>query len=188
MATTRTTQIEVTPSTRIAATPERVWELVCDTSRYAEWVAATAAVSRTDGPASTGSTYDEVNPIVGPWSAKTRWTVIEFDPPHRQVHRSEDSPFASEWLVITEIAPSGDGSEVTSTLRAQPALEVLGASILRLLKSQTRTDNERIVRKLAGLATAKRRASTRSESRLLKGSDDEHVTFEQIGTPHEQIF
>ena len=108
MATTGMTQIEVTASTRIAATPERVWELVCDTSRYAEWVAATAAISRTDGPASKGSTYDEVNPIVGPWRANTRWTVIEFDPPHRQVHRSEDIPCASDWLV-TEIAPSGDG-------------------------------------------------------------------------------
>ena len=162
MATTGRTQIEVTASTRIAATPERVWELVCDTSRYAEWVAATAAISRTDGPASKGSTYDEVNPIVGPWRANTRWTVIEFDPPHRQVHRSEDVPFAGEWLVITEIAPSGDGSEVTSTLRARPALGVLGASILRLLKSQTRKDNERTVRKLAELATAKRPAWTQS--------------------------
>ena len=125
MATTGMKQIEVTAPTRIAATPERGWELVCDTSRHAEWVAATAAVSRTDGPASKGSTYDDVNPIVGPWRAKTRWTVIEFDP-HRQVHRSEDIPFASEWLVITEIAPSGDGREVTSTLRAQPALGLLG--------------------------------------------------------------
>ena len=162
MATTAMTPIEVTASARIAATPERGWEQVCDTSRYAEWVAATAAISRTDGPASKGSTYDEVNPIVGPWRANTRWTVIEFDPPHRQVHRSEDIPFASEWLVITEIEPSGDGSEVTSTLRAQPALGVLGASILRLLKSQTRKDNERTVRKLAELATAKRPAWTQS--------------------------
>ena len=162
MATAGMPQIEVTASTRVAATPERVWGLVCDTSRYAEWVAATAAVSRTDGPASKGSTYDEVNPIVGPGRANTHWAVVEFDPPHRQVHRSEDVPFAGEWLVITEIAPSGDGSEVTSTLRAQPALGVLGASILRLLKSQTRKGNKRTVRTLAELATAKRRAWTQS--------------------------
>jgi uncharacterized protein YndB with AHSA1/START domain len=147
------TQIEVTASTRIAATPERVWELVCDTSRYAEWVAATAAVSRTDGPAKNGSTYDEVNPIVGPWSAKTHWTVIEFDPPRRQVHRSEDIPFASEFLVITEIAPSGDGSEVTSTLRLRPSLGAFGASILKALKSKNAKDNERTVRTLAELAS-----------------------------------
>jgi carbon monoxide dehydrogenase subunit G len=155
MATTGMTQIEVTASAVTGAPPAELWELVCNTSRYAEWVAGTAAVSRTDGPAREGSTYDEVNPIAGPLRAKTRWTVIEFDPPRRQVHRSEDVPFASEFLVITEIAPSGDGSEVTSTLRAQPSLGVLGASILRILmKSQTRKDNERTVRKLAELATA----------------------------------
>ena len=150
------TRIEVTAAAVTAAPPAKLWELICDTSRFPEWVAGTAAVTRTDGPAREGSTYEEINPIMGPWRAKTRWTVIEFDPPHRQVHRSEDIPFASEWLVITEIEPSGDGSEVTSTLRAQPALGVLGASILRLLKSQTRKDNERTVRKLAEPATAKR--------------------------------
>jgi uncharacterized protein YndB with AHSA1/START domain len=146
-------RIEVTASTMIAATPDRVWELVSDTSRYAEWVASTAAVPRTDGPASEGSTYDLIEPIAGPWRAKTRWTVIEFDPPRRQVHRSEDVPFASEWLVITEIAPSGDGSELTSTLRAQPSLGVLGASILRAIRSKAAKDNERSIRTLAVLAS-----------------------------------
>jgi carbon monoxide dehydrogenase subunit G len=145
-------QIEVTASAVIAAAPEQLWKLVSDTSRYAEWVAGTAAVPRTDGPAREGSTYDEINPVVGPWRAKTRWTVIEFDPPRRQVHRTEDIPFASEFLVIIEIVPSGDGGEVTVTLRAKSSLGVLGASVLGVLKSQTRKDNERTVRSLAELA------------------------------------
>jgi len=34
MATPSRAQMEVTASTRIAAAPERVWELVCDTSGY----------------------------------------------------------------------------------------------------------------------------------------------------------
>lgn len=142
--------IEVTASETIAAPPGRVWELVSDTNRYAEWVVGTAAVTRTDGPAREGSTYNEINPIVGPWRAKTHWKVIEFDSPRRQVHRSEDIPFASEFLVIIEVAPSGDGSEVTLTLRATSS--VLGASILGVLKSRTRKDNERTVRNLAELA------------------------------------
>jgi hypothetical protein len=135
-----------------AAPPAKLWELVCDTSRNAEWVQATAAVTRTDGPARLGSTYDEINPIMGPWRAKTRWTVIEFDPPHRQVHRSQDVPFASVALVIIDVAPSGDGSEVTVTLRQRPSLGALGTSVLGLLKSQLRKGNERSVRKLAELA------------------------------------
>jgi uncharacterized protein YndB with AHSA1/START domain len=145
-------QIEVTASAEIAAPPAKLWELLCDTSRNPEWVAATAGVPRTDGPARLGSTYDEINPIMGPLRAKTRWTVIEFDPPHRQVHRSENVPFASEMLVIIDLTPSGDGSEVTITLRQRPSLGAVGTSVLGLLKSQTRKDNERSVRTLAELA------------------------------------
>jgi len=101
------TQIEVTASAVSAAPPAELWKLVSDTSRNPEWVEATAAVTRTDGPAHQGSTYDEINPIMGPWRAKTRLTVIEFHPPRRQVHRSEGVPFASETLVIIDVAPSG---------------------------------------------------------------------------------
>jgi uncharacterized protein YndB with AHSA1/START domain len=158
MATTSRAQMEVTASTMIAAAPERVWELVSDTSRFPEWVTAVAAVPRTDGPAREGSTFDELTHLVGPFRAKTHWTFIEFDPPRRLAWRSEDVPFASEFLVITEVAPSGDGSKVTSTLRARPSLGVLGASMYRMMKSQQRKDNERTVRKLAELATAERPA------------------------------
>jgi len=49
-------QIEVTASAVIATTPEKLWELVSDTSRYADWVTGTAAVTRTDGQAREGST------------------------------------------------------------------------------------------------------------------------------------
>jgi uncharacterized protein YndB with AHSA1/START domain len=149
------TQIQVTASTVTSAPPAQLWELVCDTSRNPEWVASAAAVTRTDGPARQGSTYHEINPIMGPWRAKTRWTVIEFDPPKRQVHRSEDVPFASEYLIIIDLVPSGDGSEITVTLRQRPSLGPVGTSVLGLLKRQTRKDNERSVRKLAELAAGK---------------------------------
>jgi uncharacterized protein YndB with AHSA1/START domain len=144
--------MEITASAVTAAPPAQLWELLCDTSRNPEWVAAAAAVPRTDGPARLGSTYDEINPIVGPWRAKTRWTVIEFDPPRRQVHRSQDVPFARESLVILEVAPSGEGSQVTVTLRQHPSLGALGAGVLGLLKGQLARDNERSVQKLAELA------------------------------------
>ncbi len=142
-------QIEVAASAVIATPPERLWELVSDPSRYAEWVAGTAAVTRTDGPAREGSTYDEINPIVGPWRTKTRWTANEFDPPRRQVHRSEDVPLASGFLVIIDLAPSGDATEVTFMLRANSS--ALGAGVLRLLTSQRRKDNKRTIRNIAEL-------------------------------------
>ena len=146
------TPIEVTASAVTAAAPAQLWELVCDTSRYPDWVAGTAAVTRSDGPTHQGSTYEEINPIMGPWRVKTRWTVIEFDPPHRQVHRSENVPFAREFLVIIDVVSSGAASQVTVTVRASPSLGVLGTGVLGLLKSKQRKDNERSVRKLAELA------------------------------------
>jgi uncharacterized protein YndB with AHSA1/START domain len=75
--------LEVSATTPVAAPPERAWEALCDTARYAEWVEGTLEVTRTDGPAAPGSTYDEINPVLGPWKATTRWTVTEFDPPRR---------------------------------------------------------------------------------------------------------
>jgi hypothetical protein len=37
------------------------------------------------------------------------------------VHRSEDVPFAREFLIIIDPAPSGDGTKVTQTVRARGA-------------------------------------------------------------------
>lgn len=48
------------------------WRPLSNTGRYAEWVGGTLEVTRTDGPARTGSTYYEVNPILGPWRANSR--------------------------------------------------------------------------------------------------------------------
>lgn len=144
--------IELTASASVPAPAERTWELISDTSRYAEWVAATEAVTRTDGPARQGSTYAEINPILGPWKAKTSWTVIEFDPPHRQVHRTTDIQMASEFLVIMEVEPRGDASQITITLRATSSLGFLGSALFAALEAQTRRDNQTTVNNLAELA------------------------------------
>ena len=54
--------------------------------------------------------------------------------------------------MIIDVAPFGDGSQVTVTLRQRPSLGALGTSVLGLLKSQQSKGNERSVRKLAELA------------------------------------
>ena len=69
--------LEVTASAMVPAPPDQVFGLISETDRYSEWVTGTDAVTRTDGPAREGSTYDEVNPILGPWKAKTHWRVVE---------------------------------------------------------------------------------------------------------------
>jgi uncharacterized protein YndB with AHSA1/START domain len=44
-------QTSIIASAIIPASPERVWEIACDTSRYPEWVENTLRMIRTDGPA-----------------------------------------------------------------------------------------------------------------------------------------
>src|SRR2546423_14990436 len=73
-----------TSSVTVAAPVERVWELMCDTSRYADWGALTLEIPRTDGRAEMGSTYDERVPFIGPRKAVLHWRVSEFESPHRQ--------------------------------------------------------------------------------------------------------
>lgn len=145
--------LDVSASARVAVKPEALWDLVCDTARLSEWVAGTEAVTHSDGPARLGSTYGELNPILGPWKAKTDWAVIEFDAPRRQVHRTTDIPLAREFLVITEVEASGDGSKVTITLQGTSSHGLLGGALFAALRSQTRRDNARSLAGLAALAT-----------------------------------
>ena len=144
--------MEVSAYGIVPAPPERVWDLLCDTSRYADWVDGTEAVTRTDGPARQGSTYDELNPVLGPWKARSRWTVTEFDAPRRQVHSGTGLPLTSEFLVIFEVTPEGDSSGVTLTLRATPGMGAVGGAFAALMKGQIDRDNRRSVENLVALA------------------------------------
>jgi carbon monoxide dehydrogenase subunit G len=145
--------LQVTASAVVPASQERVFELLSDTARYSEWVTGTNAVTRTDGPAREGSTYDEVNPILGPWKASTTWRVVEHEPPRRSVHTTGDIPLSSRFDVVMEVAPEGDASEVTMTLRGEPALGPIGAVFARFMQGQVDRDNRRSVEAFAELAT-----------------------------------
>ena len=152
--------LRVTATQTVAASPEQVWELLSDTSRYAEYVEGTAAVLRNSGQAREGATYEELNPILGPWKARTTWTVVEFDPPRRQRHRSLDVPLTSTLDVVMEVEPDDDGSRVTLTLEGAPSHGPLGAAFARLMRGQVDRDNRKTIENFAALA-----ARTRSGAR-----------------------
>jgi carbon monoxide dehydrogenase subunit G len=145
--------LHVTASAVVPASQERVFELLSDTARYSEWVTGTDSVTRTDGPAAEGSTYDEVNPILGPWKASTKWHVVDYEPPRRQRHTTTDIPLSSRFEVIMEVAAEGDVSEVSITLQGEPALGPIGAVFARLMQGQVARDNRRTVEAFAELAT-----------------------------------
>jgi uncharacterized protein YndB with AHSA1/START domain len=123
-----------TSTVTVAAPSERVWELMCDTSRYAEWGAQTLEIPRTDGPAEMGSTYDECVPFIGPWKAVLHWRVTEFEPPRRLVHTGQVW-YARKLVSEMECSPAEDGTTFTMTLRATPKLGPLGGLLERALAS-----------------------------------------------------
>jgi carbon monoxide dehydrogenase subunit G len=151
--------LEVTASAMVPAAPERVFELLADTARYSEWVTGTDAVTRTDGPAREGSTYDEVNPILGPWRAKTHWRVVSHEPPRLSRHETGDIPLSSHFVVEMEVTPEGDGSRVTLTLRGEPAFGPIGSTFAALMRGQVERDNRRTVEAFADLATRELRTA-----------------------------
>ena len=150
-------RMQVTASGPVAAPAAEVWELLCDTSRYADWVVATDEVTRTDGPAREGSTYDEINPIAGPWKGRSHWTVMTFDAPHRQVHRGEGIAPTVKWLEVDmAVTPVGeDACEVTLKLSGESALGPLGALMAKALNGQIERDNHKSVENLAALVDAR---------------------------------
>jgi carbon monoxide dehydrogenase subunit G len=145
------TVLSVTASVVVTAPPERAWELLSDSSRYAEWVEGTEAVLRADGIVQEGSTYEERNPIVGPWKARTSWTVVEFQPLRRQVHRSADVPLSSRFDVIMELQPEGEATRVTLTLEGAPSLGPLGRVFDKLMHGMVERDNRKTVANFAAL-------------------------------------
>lgn len=143
--------LTVVASTHVPAPPEAVWELISDTTRYAEWVEGTDAVTRTDGPAWEGSTYDEANTLLGPWKAKSSWRVTEYAPHRRQVHTSTNVPFAKRFDFVMELEPQAEGTLFVVTLEAKPSLGPVGAVVARLMKGVADAENRRTVANIAEL-------------------------------------
>jgi hypothetical protein len=117
---------------------------MCDTSRYADWGAQTLEISRTDGPAEMGSTYDERVPFIGPLKAVLHWRVSEFEPPQRQVHTGHVW-YARKLISEMECSPAEDGTTFTMTLRATPRLGPLGAMLERALAPSVQRNWDRTV-------------------------------------------
>jgi carbon monoxide dehydrogenase subunit G len=141
----------VIASMEIQAPPERVWEIVSDTRRYAEWVENTVQVVRTDGPARLGSTYDEITRLAGPWKTSTQWRITEFVPTRRQVHEGEGVVTARRMAVIIELEPTGENTRLTLTIRTTPRFGAIGAAIGRAMNGTLTRAQQRSIHALAAL-------------------------------------
>lgn len=94
-------------SIHIDAPPQRVWDLYADVERSVEWVPFAEEILFVSGPAGLGQVYRERTRLGG-ISDVAEWTVIEWNPPTRQVQRSTGKGMDSR--LIIEIAPEGAGA------------------------------------------------------------------------------
>jgi hypothetical protein len=118
---------EVRDRRRIAASPREVWNVLSEFERYVEWGPWTRAVQRVDRPAGLGAAYDEHSRLLAPFAAASRWRVIEFDPPRRQVHRAESAPLAALYDRVFELTSDGvGGTWLTVAVEYRPALGAVG--------------------------------------------------------------
>lgn len=141
----------VTVSRVIPAPAEEIWRILDDTSRYAEWVEQTTEVTRNDGEAAVGATYDERNTVVGPIKGSSHWRVTERDPGRYSRHDGEGLPLVKNISIEFRTEPAGESTEVTSTLSYDNTLGPLGGLIAKLSHGQTVAAQEKSLANLEEL-------------------------------------
>ena len=94
-------------SIRIDAPPQRVWDLYADVEASVQWVPFAEEILFVSGPPGLGQVYRERTRLGG-ISDVAEWTIIEWDPPRRQVQRSLGNGMESKLVIAVE--PDGDGT------------------------------------------------------------------------------
>lgn len=93
-------------SIHIDAPPQRVWDLYADVEGSVDWVPFAEEILFVSGPAGLGQVYRERTRLGG-IADVAEWTVIEWDPPRRQVQRSTGKGMDSRLVITVEPARTG---------------------------------------------------------------------------------
>ena len=120
---------EVTSTLDIPASPQAVWDVATDLSRYGEW-----NISHTGFPDGTptteeGSTFREQITIMG-MPGEATWTVAEAVAPERTVWTGA-GPMGITLGTKLQLAPSGDGTTVSISVSFDggPLAGPMGATV-----------------------------------------------------------
>jgi carbon monoxide dehydrogenase subunit G/iron-sulfur cluster repair protein YtfE (RIC family) len=150
----RTRRISTSAAVEVAASPDEVWELVSDLSRYAEWVHGTLEVVDADPVAIVGARYTERNRVLGPISARSEWRIEVLDRMRgEQRHVTEGVPGVRDFAVTVRIAPAASGTRVELQLSGDVRAGIATGGLARVMQRSITPSNERTVRALAGLVT-----------------------------------
>ena len=120
---------EVTSTLDIAASPQAVWDVATDLSRYGEW-----NISHTGFPDGTpataeGTTFREQITIMG-MPGEAKWTIAEAVAPERTVWSGE-GPMGITLGTKLELTPNGDSTTVSISVSFDggPLAGPMGATV-----------------------------------------------------------
>ncbi len=91
---------------RIGAPPERVWQVVMDPHRLADWVTIHRHVEGVPAQLERGSTFAQTLNLRGA-HLHVAWTVVDVDPPRRAVWEGQ-GPAHSRASIVYELRPDGE--------------------------------------------------------------------------------
>jgi uncharacterized protein YndB with AHSA1/START domain len=117
----------------IAAPPARVWEIVMDPQRLADWVTIHRRLGDAPARLKHGSTFEQTLNLRGA-HLHVVWTVVDLDTPRRAVWEGH-GPAHSRASIIYELQPIDDGSRTrfVYTNEFKPPGGPLGAVAGRVL-------------------------------------------------------
>ena len=93
-------------SIRIDAPPQAVWDLYADVEGSVDWVPFAEEILFVSGPAGLGQVYRERTRLGG-IADVAEWTVVEWDPPRRQVQRSTGKGMDSRLVIAVDADGTG---------------------------------------------------------------------------------
>jgi uncharacterized protein YndB with AHSA1/START domain len=103
---------KVTVSTEAAVSPARVWALVVDLPRYAEWMAThDAFIGEVPATLGKGTAYKQRVKLMG-MPAEMAWRVTDAEQPAR-LEVAGDGPMGVKTRNRFVISPAGTGSQIT---------------------------------------------------------------------------
>jgi uncharacterized protein YndB with AHSA1/START domain len=91
----------------LAAPPERVWEILMDPRRLADWVTIHRSLGPVPERLRRGSEFEQTLTLRGA-HLHVAWTVADLDPPRRAVWEGR-GPAHSRAICTYELAPREDG-------------------------------------------------------------------------------
>lgn len=91
----------------IAVSPERVWEVVMDPRRLADWVTIHRMLGPVPDRLTRGSTFEQTLNLRGA-PLHVVWTIVDMTPPRRAVWEGR-GPAHSRASIIYELAANGRG-------------------------------------------------------------------------------